>query len=772
MTASDHFGCKARPSRYSGLSSNSLENLKLYKAAQSRYRKILKKLRDLSPDHPSHAGLTNRKLITQDRLNSARTRWNQSAQMDSNTNWSKLCEAIESKDTRKLVWKRWNKTKPSGFKKLNCITTNKHSPIPSSEHESMNILAAFYSKVMSPSPLLNWDTDEACSSSQKVPPHHPLDFVKASATHQMDATIEKHEIEKACKSINSNTTQGPDSVSPHFIKHASAILVHHLHHLFNLCWRAGHLPQSWVTANSIALFKGKGSRADPSSYRLVSVTSIIMRAFERIVKARMNKYLEDTNFFHDNQSGFRHRRTTYDNIYDLQKRIYQQLEHKRHMPVAFLDITKAFDRVPHRPLLSKLYEAGITGCCWYFIKAFLSNRFFRITNREESSNWFSVTAGVPQGSVIAPLLFIIYINDIISTHIRARILMFADDIVIIPRMTTKSPFKYAYTSLKQALSHINKWSKGSGLEISHNKSKIVIFANAQYTPPPPFKLGQHVLSVADEYTYLGITLPCTMRGWKSHADQLFRKIRQTAHMIARTVRNFYRSPGPMCALTLVRGILLPQISYSLPFFRPTIEQYKQMNRITAYPLKVALGLPKCASTLATLTEFGLSTTQLLRDKLLLNLRARSGDNKKDIPPLGRALADDKLTTTELLRDMQLLLNLRARSGDKKENIPPLGRALADDKENLPRPPRKTRRFCRSIAVEIDEIQGPKWEMLDESIDIDGVVTPFNKSRVRKRFNELKDEEWNVNDRGKRLREIKRPLTVPTSFSANRNQSSA
>src|SRR4051812_41462937 len=122
-----------------------------------------------------------------------------------------------------------------------------------------------------------------------------------------------------------------------------------------------------------------------------------------------------------------------------------------------------------------------------------SNRFFRVTNREESSDWFPVTAGVPQGSVIAPLLFVIYINDIIPPRSRARVLLFADDIVILPRMTPKSPFKYAYSSLKQALSHIQKWSIRSGLEISYNKSNIVVFANAEHRNPQSFKLGRHVL---------------------------------------------------------------------------------------------------------------------------------------------------------------------------------------------------------------------------------------------------------------------------------------
>src|SRR3954452_3575098 len=100
-------------------------------------------------------------------------------------------------------------------------------------------------------------------------------------------------------------------------------------------------------------------------------------------------------------------------------------------------------------------------------------------------------------------------------------------------------------------------------------------------------------------------------------DQVYRKIKMTSYMIARTVRNFYRKPGPLCALALVRGILLPQISYSLPFFRPTKEQFERMDNIIAYPLKTSLGLPKTASTRAILCEFGLVGTCLLREKLLL-----------------------------------------------------------------------------------------------------------------------------------------------------------
>ena len=166
---------------------------------------------------------------------------------------------------------------------------------------------------MSPHRVPNWDSPFTPPPAYHLRRNDLDDYIKDnnnSSIQLLPSTlnfpISLEEVQRACKQGNLNTAPGPDHIPAHFLRHATPIVHQTLRLLFNTSWSEGILAHCWKTANSFCIYK-KGNRSDPSSYRIISITSIIIRTFERIVKERLTNYLEITNFFHPAQAGFRHR---------------------------------------------------------------------------------------------------------------------------------------------------------------------------------------------------------------------------------------------------------------------------------------------------------------------------------------------------------------------------------------------------------------------------------------------------------------------------------
>ena len=254
----------------------------------------------------------------------------------------------------------------------------------------------------------------------------------------------------------------------------------------------------------------------------------------------------------------------------------------RYLPIAFIDLKAAFDKVSHEALLYKLHTLGVYkySLLHTWISAFLSDRQMSVICGRIQSPWHTLSAGVTQGCVLSPLLFLIFINDIPNTP-NTETVLYADDISIVPLTYNNT----AQLDTQHALNNISSWVQSWAMSVSIDKSAVVEFRrDVRCTPPPLFNyiLSQQSLSIQKEYTYLGVILDYTL-SYKSHFAALKQRVTHTAYTITRII-NTHGPPSHICITELVKHTLRAQLAYALPLWRPTETMLHILEQIMLKPI--------------------------------------------------------------------------------------------------------------------------------------------------------------------------------------------
>lgn len=430
------------------------------------------------------------------------------------------------------------------------------------------------------------------------------------------------EVNNIISSLKNTSSTGWDGISSLLLKKCIGILGPPITHLCNLCLTSGVFPTLLKESIVIPIFKS-GDRDGITNYRPISLLSTLAKILEKLINTRLVNYLEANNLLAGNQYGFRAKKSTVDAIGNLVTQVADNLDKKQKCIGVFLDLAKAFDTVSVPLLLRKLESFGVRGVPLNLFKDYLSGRSQAVKMGDTFSSKKPISFGVPQGSVLGPTLFLIYINNLCQTTLtNAKITTFADDTVIVFNGST---WEDARMAAENGMRLIINWLNNNLLTLNLSKTKYVTFSiykNSQ--PSTDFTLKAHTcsvdtnkncdcytLSATDSIKYLGITIDKNLN-WKIQIDTLKSRIRKLIHIFKRirqlrdetTNRTVYLT---LCQSILTYGIqawggasktsliklersqrtILKVLNFK-PFKYPTVDLYKETKVLTVRQLYIKL----------------------------------------------------------------------------------------------------------------------------------------------------------------------------------------
>ena len=281
------------------------------------------------------------------------------------------------------------------------------------------------------------------------------DFSRRSDSSISDIVVTENKVKSLLKQLNVSKSTGPDNFHPRFLKETVDNISLPITILFNKSLSDGILPSEWKLANVTCIFKS-GDKTKSSNYRPISITSILCRLLESIIKNEVMEHCKDRDIFTDSQYGFREKRGCILQLLTVFDTWSQYIDSDIPVDTIFLDFRKAFDSVPHKRLLLKLERLGVSGNVLKWISSFLSNRSQRVVINGQSSEWTDVSSGVPQGSVLGPLLFILYVNDL-PDEVKSYCKLFADDAKLYKDLQNLEDFETIQNDLNKLCQWTIKW---------------------------------------------------------------------------------------------------------------------------------------------------------------------------------------------------------------------------------------------------------------------------------------------------------------------------
>ena len=322
--------------------------------------------------------------------------------------------------------------------------------------------------------------------ASKVKPaksHFNSFLCKISSKFKMEVILES-ELEDAFKNLKINKSPGYDKISAKIIKNCFASLKAPLLYLYNLSIKTGTFPDKMKLAQILPLFKS-GARSIVSNYRPISLLPIFSKIFEKIIHKKLHTYLQEHNVLYNKQFGFRKNHSVDHGLIEVVNNISEGMAKKWLTIGVFIDLSKAFDTVDHDILLQKLKNYGIEQNEHNFFRSYLSNRSQYVKIDGVLSNTLDVKCGVPQGSVLGPLLFLIYVNDMHRSVPLLNVIMFADDTNL---FISGNDYKDMFSKLNSQLKLIDDWFAANKLSLNTKKTKYTVFCSKSVEENLPLKL--------------------------------------------------------------------------------------------------------------------------------------------------------------------------------------------------------------------------------------------------------------------------------------------
>ena len=373
-------------------------------------------------------------------------------------------------------------------------------------------------------------------------------------------------IYKMLQSLQVHKATGPDGLSARLLKTAGAELASVFTVFFQASLNQGIIPKDWKKADVVPVFK-KGAKNRPENYRPVSLTSITCKMLEHIITSNIMRHLEQHGILTDAQHGFRKQRSCETQLIITLQDLAKTVDDRGQSDVVLLDFSKAFDKVPHKRLMHKLQHYGIRSNLHSWISDFLRDRTQAVVLENGRSDTAPVQSGVPQGSVLGPTLFLLYINDLPDYIVNgSSVRLFADDCVLYRRINRPEDA----ILLQEDLEALQEWEKDWLMEFHPQKCQILHITNKRQPIRQPYKIHGHILEEVESAKYLGVNIHNKL-SWNTHINQVVKKANNTRAFLQRNIYQCPRKTKELCYKTLVR----PQMEYASIIWDPHTANYTQ-----------------------------------------------------------------------------------------------------------------------------------------------------------------------------------------------------
>lgn len=373
-------------------------------------------------------------------------------------------------------------------------------------------------------------------------------------------------VKRVLANLNINKSSGPDGISAHVLKKCASTLARPLRILFNISYTTGEFPSSWKIANVQPVPK-KGVTSNPANYRPIAICSTLSKVMESVINFHLMRYLELNRLLSDRQYGFRGGRSTGDLMAILTEKWNQCIHLFGESKVVALDISKAFDRVWHGALVSKLIAYGVGMDFARWVTSFLKDRSICVLIDGVASHKHSINAGVPQGSVLSPTLFLIFINDLLSLTANP-VFSFADDSNLCHSYSfSKRPTsleierrrKIMNDTLNDDLKLIEEWGQANRVDFNARKTQCCLLSHKRATDSstPSLSMGGVVIAESDALDVLGISVQRDLR-WNNHVFDVAKEAGKCLGFLKRCKKYF----TPADLRTIYTTYIRPKMEYN------------------------------------------------------------------------------------------------------------------------------------------------------------------------------------------------------------------